>query len=109
LIILDHIAQRSEIEAIYGVHHSTSVKHSPDYEVHDEKANKIVKAVLARLDKDGDNLITQREFTNGGADGLPAFEEFGKGILGHHYGMYGLESWTCIVLTPISMSCPYYR
>lgn len=68
------------------MHHSTSVKHSPDYEVHDEKANKIVREVLRKIDKDNDGVITQREFINAGPDGLPAFEEFGKGILGHHYG-----------------------
>lgn len=68
------------------MHHSTSVKHSPDYEVHDEKALQIVQTVLRRLDRDRDGFITQREFINGGPGGLPAFEEFGKGILGHHYG-----------------------
>jgi len=84
--MLINLDQRSEIEAIYGVHHSTSVKHSPDYEVHDEKANTIVERVLRRLDRDRDGFVTQREFINGGPDGLPAFEEFGKGVLGHHYG-----------------------
>lgn len=68
------------------MHHSTSVKHSRDYEVHDEKANHIVHEVLRRLDKDRNGLITQREFVNGGPDGLPSFPEYGKGVLGHHYG-----------------------
>ncbi|PWN33776.1 uncharacterized protein FA14DRAFT_173530 [Meira miltonrushii] len=81
----DGVLDRSEIEAIYGVHHSTSVKHSQKYEVHDEKANKIVKEVLRRLDQDNDGQITLREFESAGADGLPTFEEFGHNVLGHHY------------------------
>lgn len=68
------------------MHHSTSVKHSPTYEVHDEKAEHIVREVLRRLDHDGDGLITKSEFISAGADGLPSFEEYGKGVLGHHYG-----------------------
>lgn len=78
--------QRSEIEAIYGVHHSTSIKHSDNYEVHDQKAETIVKEVLKRLDKNYDGVLTKAEFVAGGADGLPSFEQFGKGVLGHHYG-----------------------
>jgi hypothetical protein len=81
----DGVLDRAEIEAIYGVHHSTSVKHSPTYEVHDAKADRIVKEVLKRIDANGDALITKAEFVNAGADGLPLFEEYGKGILGHHY------------------------
>lgn len=81
----DGVLDRSEIEAIYGVHHSLSVKHSPTHEVHDAKADKIVKAVLERLDHNGDGQITKPEFLAGGEDGLPAFPEFGKNALGHHY------------------------
>lgn len=54
--------------------------------MHDEKAVKIVTAVLRSLDRDRDGFITQREFINGGPGGLPAFSEFGEGVLGHHYG-----------------------
>ena len=46
---MNSLLQRAEIEAIYGVHHSTSIKHSPSAEVHDEKADKIVAEVLKRL------------------------------------------------------------
>lgn len=81
----DGVWDRSEIEAIYGVHHSTSIKHSPTAEVHDEKANKIVKEVLKRLDLDGDALVSKSEFLHGGVDALPTFEEYGIGVLGHHY------------------------
>lgn len=77
--------QRSEIEAIYGVHHSLSVKHSPTHEVHDAKADHIVSTVLKRLDKNLDGQITKQEFINGGEEGLPKFPEFGKNALGHHY------------------------
>ncbi len=81
----DGVLDRAEIEAIYGVHHSRSVKHSPSAEVHDEKADTIVAKVLARLDTNKDGLVTKREFINGGPDGLPSFEEYGKNALGHHY------------------------
>lgn len=82
----DGILDRSEIEAIYGVHHSLSVKHSANYETHDAKADLIVNAVLAKLDKNNDGLITKSEFIAGGKDGLPSFPEFGENALGHHYG-----------------------
>lgn len=78
-------AQRSEIEAIYGVHHSLSIKHSPTHEVHDAKADKIVQTVLNKLDRNRDGQITKREFLDGGEDGLPSFSMFGKDALGHHY------------------------
>jgi hypothetical protein len=82
---MNSLLQRAEIEAIYGVHHSTSIKHSPSAEVHDEKADKIVAEVLKRLDSNGDGVVTKREFINAGPDGLPAFDEYGSGVLGHHY------------------------
>ncbi|KAK0569267.1 hypothetical protein OC861_001082 [Tilletia horrida] len=81
----DGILDRSEIEAIYGVHHSKSRKHSKTAEIHDEKADFIVAEVLKRLDVNYDGLITKREFYNGGIDGLPTFEQYGKNTLGHHY------------------------
>ena len=79
------LLDRAEIEAIYGVHHSLSRKHSPNAEVHDEKADQIVREVLRRLDTNRDSLITRKEFLAGGPDGLPLFPEFGKHTLGHHY------------------------
>lgn len=79
------VLDRSEIEAIYGVHHSTSRKHSPNAEVHDQKADHIVNEVLRRLDKNGDGLVTRSEFLRGGTQGLPTFPEYGKSVLGHHY------------------------
>ncbi|KAE8233505.1 hypothetical protein CF326_g1462 [Tilletia indica] len=81
----DGILDRSEIEAIYGVHHTKSRKHSKNAEVHDEKADFIVNEVYKRMDVNFDGLITKREFYNAGIDGLPTFEQYGKGTLGHHY------------------------
>ncbi|CAD6933135.1 unnamed protein product [Tilletia controversa] len=81
----DGILDRSEIEAIYGVHHSKSRKHSKTAEIHDEKADFIVAEVLKKIDVNYDGLITKREFYNAGIEGLPAFEQYGKGTLGHHY------------------------
>ncbi|PWY97878.1 hypothetical protein BCV70DRAFT_202370 [Testicularia cyperi] len=79
------ILDRSEIEAIYGVHHSESKKHSANHEVHDEKANKIVAEVLRVMDKNGDGYVTKQEFIDAGPDGLPLFKEFNINSLGHHY------------------------
>lgn len=79
------VLDRSEIEAIYGVHHSESKKHSANHEVHDEKADKIVSAVLIAMDTNGDDLITKKEFIDAGPNGLPLFPEFNIGSLGHHY------------------------
>lgn len=79
------ILDRAEIEAIYGVHHSESKKHSPNHEVHDEKADKIVGAVLRAMDTNGDGLITKKEFIDAGPNGLPIFPEYNIGSLGHHY------------------------
>ncbi|EPQ26270.1 uncharacterized protein PFL1_06205 [Pseudozyma flocculosa PF-1] len=81
----DGILDRSEIEAIYGVHHPESKKHSPSQETHADKADAIVKAVLERIDKNGDGVITKQEFIAAGPNGLPAFEQYGKNALGHHY------------------------
>lgn len=79
------VLERAEIEAIYGVHHSLSRKHSPNAEVHDEKADKIVREVLRRLDYNHDGMVSRAEFLHGGVKGLPQFPEFGKNELGHHY------------------------
>ncbi|KIS65907.1 uncharacterized protein UMAG_11591 [Mycosarcoma maydis] len=79
------VLDRSEIEAIYGVHHSESKKHSANHEVHDQKADKIVRAVLLAMDTNGDDLITRKEFIDAGPNGLPLFPEFKIGSLGHHY------------------------
>ncbi|CDS00517.1 related to SSP120-secretory protein [Sporisorium scitamineum] len=79
------VLDRSEIEAIYGVHHSESKKHSATHEVHDEKADKIVGAVLRAMDTNGDDLITKKEFVDAGPNGLPIFPEYNIGSLGHHY------------------------
>jgi len=79
------ILERPEIEAIYGVHHSLSRKHSPNAEVHDGKADTIVREVLRRLDFNKDGVITRAEFLRGGKAGLPQFPEFGAHALGHHY------------------------
>ncbi len=79
------VLDRSEIEAIYGVHHSESKKHSETHEVHDEKADRIVGAVLRAMDRNGDDLITKQEFIDAGPNGLPTFPEYNIGSLGHHY------------------------
>lgn len=79
------VLDRSEIEAIYGVHHSESKKHSPTHEVHDEKADKIVGVVLRAMDSNSDGLITKKEFIDAGPNGLPIFPEYNIGSLGHHY------------------------
>ncbi|KAF8807902.1 precursor to secretory protein Ssp120 [Phlegmacium glaucopus] len=74
---------KDEIEAVYGVHHVHSQKQSKDDLEHQEKANHIVKAVLQRLDLDGDGQITAEELEKVGLDGLPNFDELGAE--GHHY------------------------
>ncbi|TFK26749.1 hypothetical protein FA15DRAFT_667029 [Coprinopsis marcescibilis] len=72
---------KSEIEAIYGVHHVYSQKKSKDDIEHQQKADQIVKAVLEILDVDKDGYVTSDEFVKVGLDGLPNFE----GLEGHHY------------------------
>ena len=67
------------------MHHSLSRKHSPDAEIHDGKADRIVRDVLRRLDFNRDGVITRAEFIRGGTGGLPLFPEYGKNALGHHY------------------------
>ena len=48
-----------------------------------EKADHIAKAVLQRLDLNGDGRITAEELEKVGLDGLPNFD--GLGAEGHHY------------------------
>lgn len=79
------ILERPEIEAIYGVHHSLSRKVSPNAEIHDAKADHIVREVLARMDTNHDGVITRAEFLSAGKNGLPQFPEYGAHALGHHY------------------------
>lgn len=86
----DGILDVNELESVYGVHHEKVKKGSASVEVHTEKAKEIVQTVLAALDKNGDGVLTMREFIAGGVAGLPNF----KGVehLGHHYGTrLGLE------------------
>ena len=57
---------------------------------HQEKADHIVKAVLQRLDLNGDGRITAEELEKVGLDGLPNFD--GLGAEGHHYDVESGES-----------------
>jgi len=79
--------------SLSGVHHEKLKKQTGTVEVHTETAKEIVKIVLAKLDTNGDGVLTMREFVAGGVGGLPNF----KGVehLGHHYdaeGEYFLQS-----------------
>ena len=82
-----------EIEAVYGVHHPYSKSRSPNDEVHDAKAKKIVADVLKIMDQNGDGVISLEEFVAVGVDGLPDFSAMGAE--GHHYDT---ESGTCSFL-----------
>jgi len=58
---------------------------------HQQKAEQIVKAVLQRLDLNGDGFVTPEELERVGLDGLPNFD--GLGAEGHHYDVEsGLHS-----------------
>jgi len=58
---------------------------------HQQKADHIVKAVLQRLDLNGDGYVTPEELEKVGLDGLPNFD--GLGAEGHHYDVEsGLHS-----------------
>ncbi|KAM0754965.1 hypothetical protein T439DRAFT_377365 [Meredithblackwellia eburnea MCA 4105] len=83
----DGILDVNELESIYGVHHEKRRKESGSEEVHTAKAREIVQAVLAKLDKNGDGVLTMREFVAGGVGGLPNFQ--GVEHLGHHYDAEG--------------------
>ena len=83
----DNILDRSELEAIYGVHHETSREQSGNDEEHQRKSDEILNKVLAVLDQNGDGVVTKTEFVAAGPDGLPEFSHH-EG-LGHHYDSEG--------------------
>ncbi|CAD6564054.1 MAG: hypothetical protein CYPHOPRED_001928 [Cyphobasidiales sp. Tagirdzhanova-0007] len=83
----DGILSRSELEAIYGLHHETSRERSSDDAAHKRKTDEILERVLAVLDQNGDGVITKTEFVSAGRDGLPEFSDH-EG-LGHHYDSEG--------------------
>lgn len=79
----DGVLDSSEIEAIYGVHHLDSQRKSLDDAAHRAKAQRIVKEVLEKLDKNHDGVLSIEEFTAAGFSGLPDFTSLGAE--GHHY------------------------
>ncbi|KIJ53577.1 hypothetical protein M422DRAFT_25420 [Sphaerobolus stellatus SS14] len=79
----DGVWDRSEIEAIWGVHHVYSQKLSADDKAHQEKADTIVNTVLRNVDTNGDEKITPEELEKAGLNALPNFKELGAE--GHHY------------------------
>lgn len=72
------------------MHHEYSKAKTPDQEVQQAKADKIVDAVLKKMDKNGNGLIEKSEFEAAGWDGLESFHELGAE--GHHYDV---ESGMC--------------
>nr|ODN87347.1 hypothetical protein L203_03620 [Cryptococcus depauperatus CBS 7841] len=76
-----------EIQAVYGLHHPTVKDKIGEVMEVDERAKKIVKEVLDKLDTNGDGnaigKISLAEFLAGGNGGLPNFEGYKN--LGHHY------------------------
>lgn len=81
------ILSRSELEAIYGLHHESSKKKSGSDEEHRRKTDEILAKVLAVLDQNGDGVVTKTEFVAAGEKGLPEFSHH-EG-LGHHYDSEG--------------------
>ncbi|KIM32252.1 hypothetical protein M408DRAFT_326881 [Serendipita vermifera MAFF 305830] len=79
----DGFWDRAEIEAVYGVHHEYSKAKTPDEQAQQAKADKIVNAVLAKMDTNGNGLIEMAEFEAAGWEGLQSFKELGAD--GHHY------------------------
>ncbi|KAB5594500.1 Calcium-binding protein [Ceratobasidium theobromae] len=79
----DSVLDRSEIEAIYGVHHVYSKRKTPTEEAQAAKAKQISDAVLAAMDTNKDGFITMGEFLAKGLDALPDFSSLGAE--GHHY------------------------
>ncbi|CAE6428497.1 unnamed protein product [Rhizoctonia solani] len=77
------ILDRSEIEAIYGVHHEYSKRKTPTEEAQAAKAKQVADAVLAAMDANGDGFVTMEEFLAKGLDALPDFSALGAE--GHHY------------------------
>lgn len=88
----DGFWDRAEIEAVYGVHHEYSKAKTPDEQAQQAKADKIVDAVLKKMDKNGNGLIEMSEFEAAGWEGLQSFKELGAD--GHHYDV---ESGTPIL------------
>ena len=83
----DGILDRSELEAIYGLHHETSREKSSNDEEHKRKTDEILMKVLDTLDHNGDGVVTKTEFVSAGREGLPEFGDH-EG-LGHHYDSEG--------------------
>jgi len=79
----DGVLDSSEIEAIYGVHHLESQKKSAGEAAHRAKAQRIVREVLDRMDKNHDGVLSPEEFVAAGFSGLPDFSSLGAE--GHHY------------------------
>ena len=69
------------------MHHETSREGSNSDEHHSLKTDDILRQVLAVLDKNGDGVVTKREFLSAGPGALPNFE--GVEGLGHHYNSEG--------------------
>lgn len=65
------------------MHHEYSKKKTPNEQEQQAKADKIVDAVLTKLDKDGDGKVAAVEFEAGGWEGLESFKDLGAE--GHHY------------------------
>lgn len=72
-----------EIEAVYGVHHPYGQKAVPDKDEREDRAKKIVEAVLNIMDRDKDGKVSAKEFRDVGINALPDFS--GMGAEGHHY------------------------
>jgi len=79
----DGYHDRSEIEALYGVHHIYSQKKSKDDIEHQKKADHIVDVILRAIDTDKDGRISPEELEAAGLDALPNFADMGAE--GHHY------------------------
>jgi len=95
----DGFWDRAEIEAVYGVHHEYSKAKTPDEQAQQAKADKIVDAVLKKMDRNGNGLIEMSEFEAAGWEGLQSFKELGAE--GHHYDV---ESGRLVVLQVVAIS-----
>jgi nucleobindin len=96
------VLDASEIEAIYGVHHTESQKKSPDEAAHAAKARTIVQQVLEKMDTNRDGVLSPEEFEAAGFEGLPDFSSLGAE--GHHYDQesefFLHHEGACIPATP---------
>ncbi|KAG8806130.1 hypothetical protein FRC18_006270, partial [Serendipita sp. 400] len=79
----DGFWDRAEIEAVYGVYHEYSKAKTPDEQEQQAKADKIVDAILKKMDTDRNGLIGLKEFEAAGWEGLQSFKDLGAE--GHHY------------------------